>query len=114
MDGNTFDRNDLLQAFISAASKDEAETSSFVPDEQKYYAYLDDPGLTDEQKSQIIQVMWSMAITSVEICFGSHPVQLASGKPEDLLNELDQPVLDEVSYTHIKPDDDDDNAPEPS
>jgi hypothetical protein len=80
MDGNNFERSDLLQAFMTAGSEDGSGKFSVTVDEEKYQAFLDDPSLSDEQKDQIVQALWPIIVTFVEIHFGSHPVQQACGQ----------------------------------
>ncbi len=83
MDGNDLDRSDLLQAFDTAASKDSRGNgkSLTAAEEAEFMAFLDDPSLSEDQKRQIVQALWPIILTFVEIGFGTHPVQLACGKP---------------------------------
>ncbi len=80
MDGNNFERSDLLQAFDTAASKDDERKSLSAADEAGFMEFLDDPGLSEDQKRQVIQALWPIILTFVEIGFGTHPVQLACGQ----------------------------------
>lgn len=81
MDGGKFDRGDLLQAFDSAVSEDGSGKLLTTAEEDEFMGFLDDPSLSEEQKRQIIQALWPIILTFVEIGFGTHPVQLACGKP---------------------------------
>ena len=49
-------------------------------DLERYQGYLDDPALCSEQKTKIVEALWSIITTFVELGFGVHPVQLACGK----------------------------------
>ncbi len=64
-----------LQAMISAAPK-----PSVGIDIEKYQAWLDDPDLTDTQKKQIIEALWSIMVAFVDLGFGVHPLQAAQGQ----------------------------------
>lgn len=68
-----------LQAMISAAPK-----PSVGIDIEKYQAWLDDPDLTDNQKKQIIEALWSIIVAFVDLGFGVHPAQQVCGKADNL------------------------------
>lgn len=69
----------------SAAMKDEF-SSGYVPkrvveiDTAKYQKYLDDPALSDDQKEEIIEALWSIITAFVDLGFGVHPMQEVCGK----------------------------------
>ncbi|UWQ83108.1 hypothetical protein [Leisingera caerulea] len=43
-----------------------------------YQDMLDDPSLSDEQKKQIIEALWSIIVAFVDLGFGVHPAQAAN------------------------------------
>jgi len=49
-------------------------------DVERYQHLLDDPALSEEQKQQIIEALWSIIVNFVELGFGVHPVQEACGQ----------------------------------
>ncbi|MEM6889963.1 MAG: hypothetical protein AAF636_17765 [Pseudomonadota bacterium] len=49
-------------------------------DVERYQHLLDDPALSEEQKNQIIEALWSIIVNFVELGFGVHPVQEACGQ----------------------------------
>ncbi|MFA5581623.1 MAG: hypothetical protein WDA25_06685 [Paracoccaceae bacterium] len=49
-------------------------------DVERYQAYLDDPGLSNEQKQEFLHALWSIIVTFVDLGFGVHPVQEVCGK----------------------------------
>lgn len=49
-------------------------------DVEKYQSFLDDTDLSDAQKEQLIEALWSIIVSFVELGFGVHPVQEACGK----------------------------------
>ncbi len=44
-------------------------------DVEKYQAFLDDPSLTEDQKRQLIEALWSIIVAFVDLGFGVHPMQ---------------------------------------
>lgn len=49
-------------------------------DVEKYQAYLDDPDLSDEERKQLVHLIWQIMMAFVDLGFGVHPVQQACGK----------------------------------
>lgn len=44
-------------------------------DVERYKHLLDDPALTETQKEEFLQALWSIVVTFVELGFGVHPLQ---------------------------------------
>lgn len=44
-------------------------------DVEKYKVFLDDPSLSEVQKQEFLQALWSIVVTFVELGFGVHPLQ---------------------------------------
>lgn len=42
-----------------------------------YETYLEDSGMTDDQKRQFLEALWSIIVGFVDLGFGVHPVQQA-------------------------------------
>lgn len=68
-----------------AAMKDEissgkAPTRIVEIDTAKYQKYLDDPALSDDQKEDVIEALWSIITAFVDLGFGVHPMQEVCGK----------------------------------
>lgn len=49
-------------------------------DIEKYQKYLDDSGLSAEQKEEFLLALWSVVVSFVELGFGVHPLQEVCGK----------------------------------
>ena len=49
-------------------------------DVEKYQSFLDGADMTDEQKEEFLQALWSIIVSFVELGFGVHPVQAAGDK----------------------------------
>ncbi|QEW21466.1 hypothetical protein LA6_003677 [Marinibacterium anthonyi] len=85
---------DHSQALDHAMRK--ANEHSLGIDVEKYQAYLDDPSLSDAQRAEIMNALWSIMMAFVELGFGVHPVQQACGQVEknlDLASSHDSNVL---------------------
>lgn len=65
------------------ASFDTAAKPIITVDVQKYQAYLDDPELSDAQKEEFLQALWSIVVAFVELGFGVHPLQEVCGQNDD-------------------------------
>ena len=64
----------------------EAGKPSVEIDVAKYQAYLDDPSLSEDQKEEIINALWSIMVAFVDLGFGVHPAQEVCGKPASKLD----------------------------
>lgn len=52
-------------------------------DVEKYQAYLDDPNLSEEQKEEFLQAIWSIMVAFVDLGFGVHPLQEVCGQDSE-------------------------------
>lgn len=60
--------------------------ASIEIDFKQYAELLSEHDLTDEQATQLLSALWSIAVAFVEFGFGVHPTQLGCGKPEENKN----------------------------
>lgn len=74
---HTFDSKSLGERFDLAARP------VLTVDVQKYQALLDEPGLSEEQKEEFLQALWSIVVTFVELGFGVHPLQEVCGQDSE-------------------------------
>lgn len=55
------------------------ETSERLPalqvDVQQFQSYLDDLDISEESKIELLETLWSIVVTFVDMGFGIHPVQ---------------------------------------
>jgi hypothetical protein len=73
-------------------------------DVKKYESWLDDPDLSEEQKEEFLQALWSIVVTFVELGFGVHPLQevcgqnseSASQRPKEVFGNVRSKELDET------------------
>lgn len=66
-------------------------------DVEKYQSYLDGSGLNQDQKEEILQALWLIMVSFVELGFGVHPAQEACGKTRLLGKDASQTACDGVS-----------------
>ncbi|WP_152612206.1 hypothetical protein [Leisingera sp. ANG-S5] len=78
---NEYDEEQDVRFTLDAAAKPSLEI-----DTAKYQAYLDDPSLSDAQKDEIMQALWSIIVAFVDLGFGVHPAQEVCGKPQQSLD----------------------------
>lgn len=82
-------------------------TPSLSIDWELYGTYLEASDLSDEQKREVIEALWSIVISFVDLGFGIHPVQQAcepkdkSGifLSDDLLSSLQKQISTEFDKT---------------
>lgn len=77
-EGAAMNENEEGQGFrftLNAAAK-----PSLGIDTAKYQAYLDDPSLSEAQKEEIVQALWSIIVAFVDLGFGVHPLQEVLGQ----------------------------------
>mgnify|MGYP000507132102 CR=1 FL=1 len=68
-------------------------------DVEKYKVFLDDPALTEAQKEEFLQALWSIIVAFVELGFGVHPLQEvydsedehSSEGPKEAFNRAERP-----------------------
>jgi hypothetical protein len=65
-------------------------------DVAKYQAYLDDSGLTDQQKQEFLQALWSVVVTFVELGFEVHPLQEVCGQDSQACRQCPKDAFDSV------------------
>jgi len=56
-------------------------------DLERYQVYLDDPALSTEERTEVIEALWTIISGFVELGFNIHPVQQACGKVEKSLDQ---------------------------
>ena len=64
-------------ATTDATAEATAARPALRVDVEAYQAYLEDTDLSDAQKREVIEALWSIVVAFVELGFGVHPVQEA-------------------------------------
>lgn len=71
-----------------AASDRRAFRPTLTVDWETYGKMLEDSDLTEDQKREFIETLWSIVVNFVDLGFGIHPLQQASEQELDLKNLL--------------------------
>lgn len=77
-DFNKSERGDVLGS-VAVTPK-----PTLTVDVEKYQAYLDGSDMTEAQKEEFLQALWSIIVSFVELGFGVHPLQEVCGKPPEV------------------------------
>ena len=75
---------------------------SLTVDVEKYQAYLDGSGMTDAEKEEFLQALWSIIVSFVELGFGVHPLQEVCGKTPEIEGQGAKAAFDGVSLEQPK------------
>lgn len=58
-----------------------------------YLPFFEDDDISEEQKHELIEALWSIVVSFVDLGFGVHPIQQACGKTDDALSDLPSDLL---------------------
>ena len=73
-------------------------------DVERYQAYLDGTGMTDQQKKDFLQAMWLVMISFVELGFEVHPIQDVCGKTPSIGKKCAAKEFDAVGLSRPQTD----------
>ncbi len=62
-----------------------------MPEPKDYRHLIDDPDLTDEQKDELILMVWDLMAQLVDMVYEDHPLQVCQKKSREnnrLINDL--------------------------
>ncbi|MEP1613477.1 MAG: hypothetical protein ABJL72_16345 [Roseobacter sp.] len=62
-----------------------------------YLPFFDDEDISEEDKKELIEALWSIVVSFVDLGFGVHPVQQACGKDVSL---AELPMADVLNSKH--------------
>lgn len=91
----------------SAQEDKQSDTGRIAFDLEKYRPFLEDDGLCDAQKEELLAALWNIMTAFVELGFGLHPVQQVGcgklqpsspEKPSALTDLIDCEVADYVRH----------------
>jgi len=68
-------------------------------DWEAYLPFFEDEDISDEEKRELIEALWSIMVSFVDLGFGIHPVQQHCGKDVSL---ADLPVVDVLNLDITK------------
>ena len=66
-------------------------------DVDRYQKYLDDADLSEAQKQDVLEALWSIIVSFVDLGFGVHPVQRACGQLPEIASQSSNQVVDVVN-----------------
>ena len=69
--------------FAEARNRRQLGRKRLEIDVERYQAYLDENGLSDEQRSEFVTALWTIMVAFVDLGYGVHPTQ--SG-PADVID----------------------------
>ena len=64
-----------------------------------YLPFFEDEDISDEHKRELIEALWSIMVSFVDLGFGVHPVQQACGKDVSL---AEMPAVDVLNLPNTK------------
>lgn len=106
MDGHDFENIDLSQIFEPAAN------GQLSLDLERYQRMLDGSGLSEAQKKDVLEALWRIVVTVVQLGYGVHPVQEVCGKPGQLSEEWHASRVDALECEDKSQKEDRKDAPE--
>ena len=71
-------------------------------DVEKYQSYLDGTDMTEAQKAEFLQTLWSIIVNFVELGFGVHPLQEVCGQNAENGENADDDTDDAVEFDLTK------------
>lgn len=95
-------RSDHTKETIHAPPHDNARSLRIEVDYERYEHLLDDPNLTEDQKRELLQTLWSVVVEFVSLGFGVHPLQQAQkpcGEPQE---NVPNPALEAPNALYLK------------
>lgn len=66
-------------------------------DWEAYLLFFEDDDIPDEQKQELIETLWSIVVSFVDLGFGVHPVQQVCGKDISL---AEMPASDVINSSN--------------
>jgi len=70
-------------------------------DVEKYQSLIDDPTLTQAQKEEFLQALWSIILSFVELGFGVHPLQEVCGQDSGKLSRQLKETFNQVKSQEL-------------
>jgi len=67
-----------------------------------YQSYLDDTGLSDAQKEELLHTLWSIVWSFVDLGFDVHPLQEACGQNDEIVENPSKNGLNQESARNKK------------
>lgn len=78
-------------------------------DVELYQSYIDDPSMSEADKRELIETLWSIMLSFVDLGFGIHPLQqaldrdgIAGDAGDEVREALASPAVAMLSSSHAK------------
>ena len=75
-------------------------------DVERYQKYLDDSDMSEAEKKEFLQSLWSIIVSFVELGYGVHPVQEVCGKDAGIGTKSAEGAPDGLALGEARDDDD--------
>lgn len=95
MTGKTTTNNDATELLDGLTVHAAAHRAEF--DVERYSALLEGSDLTEAQKGQFLEALWSVIVAFVDLGFGVHPSQVVGER-----GEYDEEIFAEKQYDKIE------------
>ncbi|MCG7493896.1 hypothetical protein [Thalassobius sp. Cn5-15] len=66
--------------FVEARNRRHLSGKKLEIDVERYQGYLDENNLSDEQRKDFVQALWTVIVAFVDLGYGVHPVQAAGAE----------------------------------
>lgn len=99
MKHETFADFETLRGSFDASSR-----PVLTVDTDKYRAMLEDTDLTDDEKRQVLESLWTIIVSFVELGFHVHPLQEVCGQDERAALPCAKDGFDGVNCKEPEPD----------
>ncbi len=84
MDKDTINKAKQDRMVIAGTDSPVATRPTLSIDWELYGRYLEESDLSDDQKREFLETLWSIVVSFVDLGFGLHPIQQACEQPFDL------------------------------
>lgn len=81
-------RKETGEAPGGAYEASDASRPTLTLDVAAYQSFLDDAGISEDQKQELLETIWSILTSCIELGFGVHPLQEPGSSGADSLSPL--------------------------
>ncbi len=74
-------------------------------DWEAYLPLFEDEDISETEKRELIEALWSIVVSFVDLGFGVHPVQQACGQDDDPLSDLPPDLVSLFMDEHAQQED---------
>lgn len=79
-------------------TEDNSAPPKLTIDWDLYQDFLEDTDLTDDQKREFIETLWSIMVSFVDLGFGIHPLQQACGQMDEMCTADSSSVIESEDH----------------